>query len=163
MGFGGIRGKWLLQRLETAATQRGHGTGEALEGGFGGVLGGLLVLFPAIDDLGEVEEAFDMVTGDVLLVLFGFWLLFGDDVRYDLREEGGTLLWCHGPDVLPDEVHVVEYETGEELAYFCCDFVWCAFLASTGFLTLCIHNISFQLLVISFQLFRFGDEWRLRW
>ena len=56
----------------------------AVVGGFGGVLGGLLVLFPAVDDLGEVEEAFDMVTGDVLLVLFGFGLQFGDDVREDL-------------------------------------------------------------------------------
>jgi len=101
--------------------------------GLGGILGGLLVLFPAIDNLGEVEEAFDMVTGDVLFVLFGFWLLLWDDVREDLGEEGGTLLGCHVFDVLPDEIHVVEYETGEELADFCCDFVWCAFLASTGF------------------------------
>ena len=43
-------------------------------------MGGLLFLFPAVDDLGEVKEAFDMVTGDVLFVLFGFWFLLGDDV-----------------------------------------------------------------------------------
>ena len=111
--------------------------------GFGGIMGGLLGLFPFVEDLGEVEEAFYMVTGDVLFVLFGFWLLLWDDVREDLGEEGGTLLGGHVFDVLPDEVHVVEYETGEELADFSCDFVWCAFLASTGFLTLCVHNISF--------------------
>ena len=118
-------------------------------------------MFPAVDDLSEVEEAFDMLAGDVLFVLFGFWLLLGDDVREDLGEEYDPLLGCHVFDVLPDEVHVVEKETGEELADFSCDFVWCAFLASTGFLS--FHNISFQLSVVSFQLFRLGDGWRLRW
>ena len=38
-GFGGIRGKWLLQRLDTAATKRVHGTEEVLVRGFGGILG----------------------------------------------------------------------------------------------------------------------------
>ena len=40
-GFGGIRGKWLLQRLDTAATKRVHGTEEVLVRGFGGIRGTL--------------------------------------------------------------------------------------------------------------------------
>ena len=133
------------------------------------------VVPPFVGGLLEAAERVDVVQFDVLFFLvecLKFHLLYRQEfhvlsdgpfssvvvgclacaeVRLHLRVEVEPFSWFALLEALFEELVVVEKQGLREVFHGSCEFVWYAFLASTGFLSLCVHgNFSFQFLVFSF-------------
>ncbi len=93
----------------------------------------LSLLLPEEDFVGDVAVKSELFSRPFLFFGFTYGLHLWQDVWQNLSDDHTSLIGVEVEEVLLYQLVVFAEEVGQEFPVLSCDFVWGAFLASTGF------------------------------